>query len=458
MDEREKIVKQFCGGLKKLLSARSNWAYVMPLLFNVESCAMCQICVSECPVYKGTGNEKLMPVYRSELFRRMVRVCLKDQWWVLPKKDELYRAIEELYELSYSCTLCKRCAQACPLGLDNSVITRELRKLFSQELGWAPKELHTDGTGLHLEKGSPTGMTSQVLVKEVEFLVEDFSKAFGLELRCMWDLPEADILFIPSIGELFVEPENFISMLILLHIRGETWTLPSAPPLYDGVNYGVFYDDVQLMRILGVHLKIIKKLRPKALLLSECGHQHKVFLSLARMIDPQFDQIKVLDVPSFVKETVFKNKGLFDPERNKFPVTLHDPCNLVKGLGIVEPQRDVLKLLCPDFREMRPSGLDNYCCGGGGGLVLISDERVRELRLKVGKAIKLQQILEAFNNCTELEEIKYVCAPCLNCRLQLRDLLNDVGFKGIRFKVGGLARLAVNAFQVLPVSIVDEES
>ncbi|MEO0247922.1 MAG: (Fe-S)-binding protein [candidate division WOR-3 bacterium] len=258
MSEDEKIVEQFCVGLRKLFSTRSNWTYVMPLLFNVESCAMCQLCVDECPVYKATREEKLMPVYRSELFRRIVRDCLKGPRSVSSKKDEVYRSIEELYRLSYSCTLCRRCAQACPLGLDNSVITRELRKLFSQELGWAPKELHIDGTCLHLAKGSPTGMSSQILVKEVEFIVEDYSKTFGMELQCTWDMPEADILFIPSIGELFVEPENFISMIILLHIRGEAWTLPSSPPLYDGVNYGVFYDDIQLIRILSAHLKLIK--------------------------------------------------------------------------------------------------------------------------------------------------------------------------------------------------------
>lgn len=455
MSEDEKIVEQFCVGLRKLFSTRSNWTYVMPLLFNVESCAMCQLCVDECPVYKATREEKLMPVYRSELFRRIVRDCLKGPRSVSSKKDEVYRSIEELYRLSYSCTLCRRCAQACPLGLDNSVITRELRKLFSQELGWAPKELHIDGTCLHLAKGSPTGMSSQILVKEVEFIVEDYSKTFGMELQCTWDMPEADILFIPSIGELFVEPENFISMIILLHIRGEAWTLPSSPPLYDGVNYGVFYDDIQLIRILSAHLKLIKKLKPKALLLSECGHQHRVFLSLAKSLYPELGKVKIWDVPSFVKETVFKHKELFDRQKNWFPVTLHDPCNLAKGLGIVEPQREVLKFLCPNFREMKPSGFYNYCCGGGGGLVLISDERVRELRIKVGKTIKVQQILNAFGDCIESTELKYVCAPCLNCRLQLRDLLID--FRSVKVKVGGLTRLVINALKALPIDIVEDE-
>jgi len=56
-----------------------------------------------------------------------------------------------------------------------------------------------------------------------------------------------------------------------------------------------------------------------------------------------------------------------DPSRNNFPVTLHDPCNMVRLMGIVEPQRRILRKICPQFREMTPHGVENYCCGGEAG-------------------------------------------------------------------------------------------
>ena len=56
--------------------------------------------------------------------------------------DLNWETVARLMELSYRCTICRRCTQVCPVGVDNGLITHELRKLFSQEMGIAAKELH----------------------------------------------------------------------------------------------------------------------------------------------------------------------------------------------------------------------------------------------------------------------------------------------------------------------------
>ena len=58
-----------------------------------------------------------------------------------------------LLESAYRCTLCRRCAQACPMGVDNALLTREIRKLFSMEMGIAPIEIHEKGSMLQLRTG-----------------------------------------------------------------------------------------------------------------------------------------------------------------------------------------------------------------------------------------------------------------------------------------------------------------
>ena len=88
-----------------------------------------------------------------------------------------------LAELSYRCTLCRRCAQTCPIGVDNGLITREIRKLFSQELGWAPRELHEKGTVLQLEVGSSTGMTPMIVKDNIEFIDEDTAERTGIPIE-----------------------------------------------------------------------------------------------------------------------------------------------------------------------------------------------------------------------------------------------------------------------------------
>ena len=144
-------------------------------------------------------------------------------------------------------------------------------------------------------------------------------------------------------------------------------------------------------------------------------------------------------------EIVSKGKLKLDASRNDFPVTLHDPCNIARAMGIVEPQRRILRRIAPKFREMTPHGVDNYCCGGGSGFAIMSGYNFAEWRTLISSRKKLLQILEAFKD-EPLEVPKYVCAPCSNCKGSIRDILNyyQAGEKS-RIHYGGLVELIVNA-------------
>ena len=97
--------------------------------------------------------------------------------------------------------------------------------------------------------------------------------------------------------------------------------------------------------------------------------------------------------------------------RNPEPVTLHDPCNLVRLGGIVEEQRFILEHAASHFVEMHPNREKNYCCGGGGGQLAMT--RFAQRRLEAGK-IKADQIRST--------GAKIVAAPCHNCIDQLLEL------------------------------------
>jgi Fe-S oxidoreductase len=332
------------------------------------------------------------------------------------------------------------------MGIDNALITRELRKLFSQELGWAPKELHEKGTLLQLAVGSPTGLRPNVALDNFKFLDEEFSEATGIKISTPWDKKGADVLLIHSAGDIISFPESVIAFSILLNAAGVSWTLSSEVGGYDGVNYGLFYDDIQLAKIAIKHAQIAKKLKVQKIVMGECGHQHKAFMTVADRILTGELNIPRESVMTILENIVFSGKINFEPSKNNFPVTLHDPCNIVRNLGIVEPQRRILHYLCPRFREMTPHGVDNYCCGGGGGLSVMSDVNFTSWKVNVSGRLKFKQVLEAFADQPRPEVKKYVCAPCLNCKLQFRDILD---YYAAREKsgifVGGLAELIVNA-------------
>lgn len=451
-EEEDKYVKLFISGLKKLLSWENNWTFLQPLLLSLDHCAHCQTCNDACPVYIASGrNDLYRPTYRSEVFRRIIEKYAKPGGKILSRIkgtdiDLNWGTISRLYELCYRCNLCRRCAQACSISVDNALITRELRKLFSQELGWAPKELHEKGTVLQLQVGSPTGLRPNVAKDNMEFLDADFSESTGMKIETPWDKEGADILLLHSAGDILSFPESVIAFAIICDAAGVTWTLSSDIPGYDGVNYGLFYDDIQLARVAIRHAQIARKLKVKKIVMGECGHEHKALLTVADRLLTGDLNIPRESFITFFENIVFSGKIKFEPQKNNFPVTLHDPCNIVRNLGIVEPQRRILRYLCPQFREMTPHGVDNYCCGGGGGLAVMSDVNINDFKAAVAGRMKFKQVLDAFNDCPSPETKKYVCAPCLNCKLQLRvifDFYRAREKSGLYF--GGLAELIVNA-------------
>ena len=109
-------------------------------------------------------------------------------------------------------------------------------------------------------------------------------------------------------------------------------------------------------------------------------------------------------------------------------MTLHDPCNEVRLMGIIEPQREIMRAICPQFREMEPHGANNYCCGGGSGFAIMSGHNFPDWRFHVTGRKKLEQILNAFSDCMDLvDSCKYLCAPCSNCKGQFRDMISYYG-------------------------------
>lgn len=82
-------------------------------------------------------------MFRAEVLRRIYNKYLKPGGKITARLtggiDLNWTTVARLAELSYRCTLCRRCAMACPIGVDNGLITHEIRKLFSQEMGISPR-------------------------------------------------------------------------------------------------------------------------------------------------------------------------------------------------------------------------------------------------------------------------------------------------------------------------------
>jgi len=462
-EEEDALVEKFLNGMEKLFSRENNWTFLAMLDTSMEHCAKCNTCAEACHLYEASGgHEMYRPLYKSEVFRRIYKQYVKKEKfsrWRNGNIDLNWRTIARLGEMAYRCNVCRRCAQTCPIGVDNALIAREIRKIFSQEMGLAPPELHEKGSMLQMKVGSSTSMNGLVAKDNVDFIDEDFSEETGYEFKTPWDVEGADVLLIHNAGEILAWPENIASFSMIFQAAGISYTLSSELAGYDSINYGLFYDDVQFARTALLHAQAAAKLGVKKIVLGECGHAHKALTVIADRVLPPGLQIPRESFLAMLRDIVVNDKIKLDPSRNDFPVTLHDPCNVTRMMGIVKPQRDIVKKICPQFREMVPHGSNNYCCGGGSGYAIMSRNTIPEWRAKIAGRKKLSQILGAFEDSRGPDTQKYVCAPCSNCKGQMRDLFERYELlEKESLAYGGLVELVVNAMtEVNPGFIKWEE-
>ena len=108
-------------------------------------------------------------------------------------------------------------------------------------------------------------------------------------------------------------------------------------------------------------------------------------------------------------------------KRLKGPVTIQDPCNLVRLRGRGEMLRYLVgEAVDGDIVEMHPNRGHNYCCNGGGGGNAIGAPW-KNNRLE-GARIKAEQIIAT--GCHT------VISPCHNCYTSINDIMKYYNLEG----------------------------
>jgi Fe-S oxidoreductase len=451
-EEKAAFVKKFIEGLKKTMSADDNWTFYKTLMLSLDNCVKCNTCADACPVFESSGRAEIYrPLYKADIFRRIIRKYTTPGGKVVAKLtgsdiNLTYESLARLLQMSYRCMLCRRCAQTCPMGVDNGLISREIRKIFSMEMDMRAPELHEEGSIKQLETGSSTGLGPLALMDIIEFCEEDITERTGLNIKIPFDVPDADILLVHNAGEFLSWPENIEAFAILFELAGLKWTLSSDLVAYDSVNYGLFYDDVQYARITLTHAEAAKKLNVKKVVVGECGHAHKAMMPIGDRIWLGESNIPRESCMATMEDIVMNEKVMVDPERNYFPCTYHDPCNIARSMGIIEPPRRILSKIAPKFREMTPHGVNNYCCGGGSGFAIMQSDNFPAWRNAIAGRKKFSQYLNAFTKEEMFPDVdKYLITPCSNCKGQTRDLLTYFdAYEKTRMLYGGLVEMIIN--------------
>lgn len=325
----------------------------------------------------------------------------------------LEEEIQLLYEASFQhCTLCGKCALACPMGINSGEIL-DLARCVVNAVGRAPAGLVSPVVA-SCREGNYVGLSNEDFVENIEWIGEEMAEEFELEdLSIPIDKPGADILYVPHPLEVRDLPFLLMYALRTLEAAGVNYTLSSTH--FDTVNYAYYQGSKDnMMRIARRMIETAESMGVKEVILAPCGHGFRVMKWEAERYLQQKLPFSVHSITERAARYIEEGRLKLKPGTVKEKVTFHDPCNVARRGGIVQAPRDILSALGVDLVEMLPHGIANFCCGGGGGLGATAE--FGKVRMTMGKA-KADQIRET--------GAEIVITACFNCLTQIRSLSKE---------------------------------
>lgn len=396
--------------------------FARSIMVMLETCTKCGACAQQCHSYLGTGDYHNIPAARADLFRRLYKRYFTLSGRVLGRfigaQDYDAETLGKWATYFYQCNECRRCARFCPFGIDTAEVTIAARMILTK-LGIVPRFYLGIGHNM-VVTGNNMGIPKPALLDCTEFLEDEIQEETGVAVKIPVDKPDADILYIPSSADFFTNTDTMIGAAKLFHALGANWTI--ASDIIEAGNFGLFFD-YDLMKAHNKRLyDAAAAYGAKLVLQGECGHGWRA----AKMYTEGLNGPTPFAL-RHVLEYAAENLGRLQLQRQEIRVTLQDPCNVARAGDIIEQPRDIIKACVTDFVEMTPNRENNYCCGGGSGLLM---DEFYDTRMKLGK-IKADQVRPL--------HAEYLAVPCSICKAQLPLVLQhyDMG----HIKTGGVLDL-----------------
>jgi Fe-S oxidoreductase len=412
------------------------------MVSSLVACVHCGNCIEACHyVLANPGDPTYAPAYKADRIRRIFKRHFDwtgrvFPWWVHAGSVYTDEDLEELKDIVFGkCTNCRRCSINCPMGVDYATFNRMARGALVS-VGVMPEGVAVVSKD-QWELGNQMGVVKEDYVETLEWLAEELEMEMGdPKATIPIDVPDCNMVYSINPREVKYDPRTISDAAKIFYAAGESWTMPSE--CWDMTNFGLFSGDDDLGGAVARRLyEKVSELRGKKLIISECGHGYRSTRcegpNWAGMDIHDFEmESSVITMIRYIKEGLIK----VDKSKNKIPVTFHDSCNNARSCGLFEEPRELLQLVCEDFREMYPNRAENYCCTGGGGAMSMSEYTPQ--RLKSAK-IKAEQL--------KATGAEIVVTSCHNCVDGLTDLIKH--YK-LGLTVTQLVSLVANALVLEP--------
>jgi fumarate reductase (CoM/CoB) subunit B len=303
---------------------------VMPKKTDIDAikplrdCIECLCCVSICPAMDVT--KFLGPTWMRQAIR-----------FALDPRDGKDRVAEAIERGLFNCTTCQACWKACPKSIEMpSKAIEKLRAMANRRGLTLPR--HQEVAALIKETGRSVPKTVTPLLEQMVETIEPYGPVratVGFFTGCMYDRRL---------------PDTALDAIEVLRRNGIRLVVPKdqvccGSPLIRTGQLAIL-DDLRKKNIRAFQSRGIGTVMTTC---SGCGSTLKN--------DYQDLPFRIMDI-----NEVLTSYGIEPPARLPIRATYHDPCHLLRGQGVQDQPRALIRQVV-DLVEM-PS----ICCGSGGGV------------------------------------------------------------------------------------------
>lgn len=403
-----------------------------------QKCMQCGKCRSVCPVFKEFGNELYVARGKNKLAEKIVSGDLQ-----ITKKVE--DAVNE-------CLNCKTCSANCPAGVNPEHVVLRLRwyittqkglhffkALIFRQLLWRKWPITIGCTIVALAQRVLFGISPKNPVRHL-FPLFGFAKRRNfpqLALRSAQStLPEVSpakngprqmrVGYFTGCAGNLIYTNVAKSVVDVLTAYGHEVVIPKkqkcngTPVLANGD-----YEGAQ--RLMEHNFELFRQYDLDAIVVScsSCGMSLKKEIKVFIDDSPELQEFtnKVYDINEFIEEHIEVKPDHLG--RLPYKVTYHDPCHMVRGQGVKDQPRNLLKMIPGvEFTEMKNA---DTCCGSAGSYCITH----YETSIKINDH-KIKDIQDA--------DVDMVATGCPTCVMHISDnLAQHESDEKVRFVVELLA-------------------
>ncbi|MEN2986304.1 MAG: (Fe-S)-binding protein [Thermodesulfovibrionaceae bacterium] len=400
-----KINKAINWVLKREASAR--------LKVFIETCMRCGMCTESCHHYLSHDRD---PTYAPAAKVKQTILDILNKKGGVNKED-----IKKYARVAFTeCNLCRRCVQFCPFGIDIAYLISLVRRICCL-IGAVPQYIQ-DQTLSHMQTTNMLWFRQDEWLDTVQWL-EDELRAEIKNAKIPLGKKDAEILYLAHGLEAKYMTGLLVNIAKIMNIAQVDWTMPETDG-WDYTNKAFYAHDFETVgKVVRTHYEVAFRLNVKRIVIGECGHAFRTGIyEGVRYLGWKESPIPYIHAVQFFYELLRDGK-IKIIKKIEEPVTIQDPCNIVRYRGMGKILRYIVRQLCENIVEMNPNTDHNYCCGAGGGMI-DAGPAWKTVRMEAGK-VKAEQIKDT--------GVKIVVAPCHTCHKGIEDL-NEYYKLGVHVK------------------------